>query len=449
MTGKFDITVVGAGLTGTLIAIMMAKRGFSVEIIEKRPDMRKHDISAGRSINLALAERGIEALRRVGLYDEVSSYTIPMHGRQVHDVDGAQNHQPYGQAAHEIVYSVHRGLLNKTLLNAAEEAGVTLTFDQAIHSVDIDQQILHLGESEIDGQHAFDVLIGADGAGSRIRAAMAAHRGFEVDEDLLDHGYKELHTPPTSSGGFQMEANALHIWPRGGFMMIALPNSDGSFTNTLFLANQGTPSFESIDAQGSAVSFLSEQFADAIGLIPNFAQQYEDNPVGLLGTVRCPQWNDGGRVLLIGDAAHAIVPFHGQGMNCGFEDCTTLDLLVDAIGPHWPQVFDEFEMMRKPNANAIATMALENYIEMRSDVADPGYLLRRQLERELERRHPNVFVPRYSMVMFHLLPYQEALRRGEKQAQLLRTLTEGIADINEVDYQQAAHWIERELTPVH
>lgn len=448
MNDKFDITVVGAGLTGALIAIMMARRGFSVEVIEKRPDMRKHDISAGRSINLALAERGIEALRRVGLYDEVSRYTIAMHGRQIHDLDGAQNHQPYGQAAHEIVYSVHRGLLNKTLLNAAEKAGVQLTFDQSIHSVDLEQQVLHLGDSDVDGQHAFNVLIGADGAGSRIRAAMASYRGFDVHEDLLDHGYKELHTPPDSSGEFRMEANALHIWPRGGFMMIALPNSDGSFTNTLFLANKGEPSFESIAANNNPASFLTDQFGDAVALIPDFAEQYEANPVGLLGTVRCPQWNDGGRAVLIGDAAHAIVPFHGQGMNCGFEDCTTLDLLVDAIGPHWPQVFDEFEMMRKPNADAIATMALENYIEMRSDVADPGYLLRRQLERELERRHPNVFVPRYSMVMFHKIPYQDALSRGAKQADVLRKLTDGISTLEQVDYERAAKWVERELTPV-
>jgi kynurenine 3-monooxygenase len=437
------ILIAGAGLAGSLLAAQLAQRGFRVEVIEKRGDIRREEVAAGRSINLALAERGWEGLERASAVDAVRAYTLPMRGRCIHDREGRTSVQPYGIQAEEIVWSVHRGRLNQTLLDVATAAGARLDFHVALENVDFERRSARLAHA--DGrieERAFAVLIGADGAGSAVRAAMNALEPTGEHVDFLDHGYKELRIDPAPDGGFRMDPEALHIWPRGRHMLIALPNPDGSFTLTLFLANHGEPSFASLRPVAAAREFFARDFADALALMPDFDAQWAAHPVGLLGTLRCPRWHQGDAALLIGDAAHAIVPFHGQGMNCAFEDCVELlDLIEHAGGAEaelpWARIFAEFEHRRRPNAHAIAEMALDNYLEMRDAVADPRYQLRRALELELARRLPGRFVPRYSLVMFHRVPYAEARERGERQRAFLESRIAGCARLEDIDLDAA------------
>jgi kynurenine 3-monooxygenase len=444
------VTIAGAGLAGSLLAIFLARRGFKVELFERWGDPREDQVPAGRSINLALAERGIQALKAVGLHHRVGQLAIPMRGRMIHDQDGQQSLQGYGQTENEVIYSVHRGRLNIAMLDAAEQTQrVRIHFNQELRSVDFDSGEAIFFDHASDREYQRQVLpiFGCDGAGSPVRASMEDYLGFLATADMLDHSYKELSIPPLDDGGFRMEANALHIWPRGDFMMIALPNADGSFTNTLFFPNVGEQSFQTVNSSEAARPFFRQQFPDALPLILDFDQEFETNPVGILGTVRCDHWHVAGKGLLLGDAAHAVVPFHGQGMNCAFEDVLALDRIVKD-SKTWPQAFARLEADRKDNANAIADMALENYIEMRSSVADPAYQLRRELERELERRHPDHFVPRYSMVMFRCLPYAEAKRRGAINQGILYELTEGRDSLEAVDYRAAKVLIEARLEPL-
>ncbi len=437
------ILIAGAGLAGSLLAAQLAQRGFRVEVIEKRGDIRREEVAAGRSINLALAERGWEGLERASAVDAVRAYTLPMRGRCIHDREGRTSVQPYGIHAEEIVWSVHRGRLNQTLLDVATSAGARLDFHVALENVDFERRMAKLVHT--DGrveERAFEVLIGADGAGSAVRATMNALQPTGEHVDFLDHGYKELRIDPAPDGGFRMDPEALHIWPRGRHMLIALPNPDGSFTLTLFLANHGEPSFESLRPVAAAREFFARDFADALALLPDFDTQWANHPVGLLGTLRCPRWHQGDAALLIGDAAHAIVPFHGQGMNCAFEDCVELlDLIEHAGGADaelpWAAIFAEFEQRRRPNAHAIAEMALDNYLEMRDAVADPRYQLRRALELELARRLPGRFIPRYSLVMFHRVPYAEARERGERQRAFLESRIAGHARLEDIDLDAA------------
>lgn len=437
------IAIAGAGLAGSLLAAQLASRGHPVAIYERRGDMRLEQIAAGRSINLALAARGWEGLQRAGAVNEVISYALPMRGRMLHDRSGATQLQAYGLEADEVIWSVHRGRLNQTLLDVAAKAGADLNFHAQLRAVDFDN---HRAEviDERDGstrEIEFTALIGADGAGSAVRAAMEARAPLGQHIDVLDHSYKELRIPPDSQGQHQFDRAALHIWPRGGYMLIALPNPDGSFTATLFLPNQGDPSFAALADPGSARALFLREFPDALALMPDFIEQYAAHPVGMLGTLRCPRWHEGDSALLIGDAAHAIVPFHGQGMNCAFEDCVALlDLIEAHPGSNslpWAQIFADFERSRRPNAHAIAEMALENYVEMRDAVADPHYQLRRQLELELARRLPGSFVPRYSLVMFTSVPYAQVRERGRRQLALLKELTAGRASLDEIDLDAA------------
>ena len=395
----------------------------------------------GRSINLALAARGIAALKRAGIDADVADLLIPMRGRMVHDLDGQQRFLPYGQRAHEEIYSVSRATLNTLLYElAAERHGVEYRFDTACVGVEPD------GTPIVESAGArrplpADVVLAADGAGSEVRRALAANGAITAREQLLDHGYKEL-TLAASDGDFALQPNALHIWPRGGFMLIALPNPDRTFTATLFLPHMGTPSFASIGPT-QAAPFFRREFADAVPLIPALKHEFANHPVGHLGTVHCQPWSFAGRLLLVGDAAHAIVPFHGQGMNAAFEDCAVLDELIgrhDGAGGHdWPAIFAAFEKEREPNARAIAEMALENYREMRDDVRDPKFELRAALSFELERRFSGRFIPRYSMVMFHPeIPYAEAQRRGAAQSRILAELSAGAESLDEVDFARAA-----------
>lgn len=440
------ITLVGAGLAGALLATLLAQRGFAVEVYERNPDPREGGLRGGRSINLALAARGRHALRRAGLLEAVDRFTLPMGGRMMHSEWGELTLQPYGATEDEVIWSTHRGRLNELLIETAATSGrVTLHFDHELDRVDWARKRLHF----VNGaSHDFDVLIGSDGAGSALRRAMGEVRELGVTEDLLDHGYLELTIPPTRQGTFALDPQALHIWPRGGFMMIALPNDDHSFTGTLFLPRTGDASFERLADWLHQEDFFRLHFPDAMPLLPRLQADFAEHPVGLLGTVRCRHWHVGGDALLLGDAAHAIVPFHGQGMNAAFEDCTALLRLLEDDEQTWDTCFERFERERVPQANAIADMALENYAIMRAAVRDPGFLLRKRLEHELERRHGDRFVPRYSLVMFHRGPYADAYRRGEIQAEILDRLLAGAGSLEEVDFEEAARLIAGRLEPL-
>lgn len=428
------ITIAGAGLAGALLATLLARKGWQVEVFEKRPDPRVKGYEGGRSINLALAERGLHALREAGLNDVVMQQAVMMRGRMVHMKNGDTQLQRYGKDDSEVIWSVHRGELNITLLSAAEAAGAKISFNHRIENIDFDAKKMTM-VNDFDRSSAildFNVLIGADGAGSGVRTALKQQNHLTERFESLGHSYKELEIPPNAAGEFRLEANALHIWPRGGYMCIALPNTEKTFTVTLFLPNEGDPSFATLPDLAAARKFFETDFADALPLIPNFDADFIDNPTSGLSTLYCDNWHLDGRVVLLGDAAHAMVPFHGQGMNCAFEDCLALVHHIEQSSD-WKQAFSEFEQERKPNALAIQTMALENYIEMRDRVDDPDFLLQRQLERTLAERHPGVFIPRYAMVSFSRVPYRFAFERGLQQRQLLIEATHGKRSLDEID----------------
>jgi kynurenine 3-monooxygenase len=441
-----EITLVGAGLAGSLLTIFLARRGHRVTLLERRLDPRKTAAlaSAGRSINLALANRGIAALEEVGVMESVRSELIPMAGRMLHDEEGRLRLIPYGNKPHEVIYSVSRAGLNALLLDAAESTGrVSIRFGETVGGVDFANRRV------LPQTGPYEVLIGTDGSASAVRAAILERTGGRLDEEPLGHGYKELTIPASEKNGgagrFRMEKNALHIWPRGEYMLIALPNIDGSFTVTLFLPNQGDESFEALTTPEAVTALFERRFADAIPLMPSLVEDFFGNPTGHLETIRCAPWSFEDHALVLGDAAHAIVPFHGQGMNAAFEDCSAFDrCLADPDRP-WNEVFAEFETRRRPNTDAIADMALENYVEMRSTVREPKFQLKKDLSFRLEERHPGRFIPRYSMVMFHTIPYAEAKRRGAIQEEILDELTSRAASLDEVDLARADRLIAERL----
>jgi kynurenine 3-monooxygenase len=435
-----EITLVGAGLAGSLLAIFLARRGHRVKILERRPDPRKAGASGGRSINLALANRGIAALEEVGAMDRVRPALIPMAGRMLHDEEGRLKLIPYGNKPHEVIYSVSRAGLNTLLVDAAEATGrVSIRFGETVRSVDFP------GRAVLPQASPYEILIGTDGSASAVRASILERTGGRLDEEPLGHGYKELTIPSAPGGGFRMETNALHVWPRGEYMLIALPNADGSFTATLFLPQKGAESFEALTTPAAVHALFERRFADAIPLMPRLVEDFFENPTGHLETIRCEPWSYEDQALVLGDAAHAIVPFHGQGMNAAFEDCSALDRCLDDPDRTWRQVFAEFERRRRPNTDAIADMALENYVEMRSTVREPKFQLKKDLAFRLEERHPGRFIPRYSMVMFHTLPYAEAQRRGAIQEAILDELTRGAASVDQVDLARADQLIAERL----
>ena len=436
------ITIIGAGLVGALLATLLAQRGFSVDVFERRPDPRKSGFIGGRSINLALAERGWHGLRLAGLQERIGAIAVMMRGRMVHHLDGHTEMLRYGRDDSEVIWSVSRGRLNMELIDAAESAGARVHFDRPLQAVDWKTSTLRFPD---DNSHVAKTIIGSDGAGSALRDAMNSQIDLGERFDPLDHGYKELEIPPCQ-GTFAMEPHALHIWPRGNYMCIALPNSEGSFTVTLFLPNAGNPSFETIITSEDAQELFARDFADALPLIPELQKDFAINPTGMLGTLYLDRWHLDSRALLIGDAAHAIVPFHGQGMNCGFEDAAELAALMEN-GTDIESIFADFEKRRKPNADAIAEMALENYVEMRDSVADAHFLLMRALERLLAARHPTRFVPRYWMVTFSRVPYSVALERGDIQSAILRELTDGKTAIEQIDLTKADALVDQRLTP--
>jgi kynurenine 3-monooxygenase len=446
------IRIVGAGPTGALLAILLARRGLEIELYESRPDPRGVPAGSGRSINLALADRGIHALKSAGVFDGLASALLPMRGRLIHYENGDTAFQPYGQRPNEVIYSVSRHRLNQALIEvAAGRPGVQLHFQHRLEAADFTAQTAQIRDLESDRLLAVPMqpLLATDGAGSAVRRAMSAQKFIQAGEIDLEHGYKELSIPAGPQGSFRMANDALHIWPRGNFMLIALPNDDGSFTATLFLPKLGTSSFASLRDADSVDEFLARNFPDAYQLMPNALAEFSAHPLGFLGTVDAQPWHVLAQATLIGDAAHAMVPFHGQGMNCCFEDCIEFDACV-ARHASWETVFAEFGAARKPNTDAIAAMALENYMEMRESVADPKFQLQQALSLELERRFPRCFIPRYSMVMFHHeIPYRTAQQRGAVQSKILSDLTRGaVSALSEVDFERAEREINGRLPPL-
>ena len=373
---KANFTLIGAGLTGPLLATYLAQRGHSVEIYERRPDMRKESISAGRSINLALSARGNHALKEVGLYDKIKPNTIPMKGRMIHDLDGITHLQPYGQKDNEVIFSVSRAQLNMELMTWAEETGnVTIRFNHQLISADLEQNKLmfQLSDSLEELELSFNRVIGCDGSASILRKSIVEKADVQYVKKPLGHGYKELTIPPLESGEFQIEPNVLHIWPRGNYMLIALPNNDCSFTCTLFFPMAGATSFKTVKTEKDILDLFQSQFPDAIKLMSTLVEDFQSNPTGDLASVYCKPWHFGDKALLIGDAAHAVVPFFGQGMNASFQDCSALAQLMDQIEDDWPAIFNAFSSTQVKNGHAIADMAIENYLEMRDHVNDTEY----------------------------------------------------------------------------
>jgi kynurenine 3-monooxygenase len=448
--GSHTITLVGAGLTGPLLAISLAQRGFPVQIFERRPDMRLTRAAAGRSINLAVSTRGIHALREAGLWDDMSRIIIPMKGRMMHSLAGELTFQPYGKNDTEVINSISRADLNVALMNAAEAQGVAIHFNERCTGMDWNTGRARFRNEESGRESTVDseVVIGTDGSASALRLDMQKHRSLNFTQQQLDYGYKELTIAAGPAGKHVVEPHALHIWPRGAYMLIALPNIDGTFACILFLPFEGRDSFATLNTSEKAQHFFDQRFPDAVPLMPQLQENYAANPTGSMVTVKSAPWHVDRRVLLLGDAAHAIVPFFGQGMNCAFEDCTVFLELLDRLGPDWPKLFQEFEHARKINTDAIADLALENFVEMRDHVADPRFLFRKKVELALEAKFPRYFVPKYAMVTFHRVPYSVALSRGKIQDRLLEELCDPVARIEDLDWKKAGHLIHRDLTPM-
>lgn len=429
MKKKEKVLIIGAGLCGSLLAIKMAQRGYQVEVFEKLPDIRKNTMDAGRSINLALSNRGLKALETSGAKAEIMELCIPMYARSIHSIDGEPRNSPYSGRKDEKINSVSRPGLNKSLLNkAASYENVSLHFNCKCTHVGLEEAVAEFENA--DGQRevvSADVILGTDGAGSAVRKSLMAKTPqllFNYSQDFLRSGYKELEIPPTEDGGYRIEKNALHIWPRGQFMMIALPNMDGSFTVTLFHPYEGEGGFNTLDTKEKLISFFQKYYPDSLPHFPNLAEEYFANPVGILGTTRCYPWQAYGKTLILGDAAHAIVPFYGQGMNASLEDVRILDETLEKNKGNWGETFREFQGLRKVNADAIGDLAIDNFHEMQDKVADKTFIKKRKLEMQLEQTFPDYY-SKYSLVTFQEnLPYSEAMRRGRAQDDLLLKICE-------------------------
>jgi kynurenine 3-monooxygenase len=439
MENTKKIIITGAGLCGSLLALKMAQKGYNVIVYEKRPDMRTTEMNAGRSINLALSDRGITALTRVGIIEKVKQLMIPMHGRMIHPMQGDLTFVKYSGREGEWINSISRGGLNKLLMDEAEATGnVTFEFNTSCESVNFEEGTIHL-HNLVTGQKSedqADVIFGTDGAGSAIRNAMLENSNklrFDFSIQYLKTGYKELEIPAGLNGSYRLEKNALHIWPRSGFMMIALPNLDGSFTLTLFMPFGSNPGFDNLKLDQEIIKFFETYFPTAKDQMDDIISDFNNNPTSSLGTIKCYPWQVNGRFLLMGDAAHAVVPFYGQGMNASFEDVMILDQLVDEFGGDWPQILLKYQEIRKIDADAIADLAAENEIEMRAATADPVFLLKRKIELHLEQKYPDYF-SKYSMVTFREdLPYHFAMEKGRAQDAILMEYAKEIGSFENMD----------------
>jgi kynurenine 3-monooxygenase len=449
-SARKTITLIGAGLNGPLLAIGLVRRGFNVQIYERRPDMRHVPISAGRSINLALSRRGIHGLSQIGLWTGMQKIIIPMKGRMMHAVNAELTSQPYGRKETEVIHSISRADLNIALLNAAEAEGARIFFQKRCSGINLKTGAIQVRDKQSGQTRVLDsdVVIGCDGSASVFHAEMLKHPRFNYSQQYLDYGYKELTIPSAGDGKHALERHALHIWPRGNFMLIALPNIDGSFACILFLPFQGEDSFAQLTSPLSVMEFFRSNFPDVVSLMPDLSENFFTNPIGNMVTIKCSPWHIERRCLLLGDAAHAIVPFFGQGINCGFEDCTFLFELLDRYGADWERVFTEFEATRKIDTDAIADLAVENFVEMRDRVADPRFLFRKKVELALEAKYPQRFVPKYAMVTFHRIPYSVAMRRGIVQDRMLEELCAGIRRVEDLDWAKADRMVQSELAPL-
>jgi kynurenine 3-monooxygenase len=425
------IAIVGSGLVGSLLAIYLKKAGHSVQVYDRSPDVRKINFS-GRSINLVMSNRGWKALEDIGLDDEIRKIGIPVDKRAIHMPDGLLNYQNYGKEG-EAIFSLSRGILNRKMIDLAEEAGVEFFFEQKVWDVTMSEATLHIGETERGEweELKFDKVIGADGAFSRVRHRMQRQSMFNYSQEFLQIGYKELHIPANSDGTHKLDKNSLHIWPRGEFMLMALANTDGSFTCTLFMPHEGENSFEKLKDTKTLELFFAKHFPDTKEVIPNLVEDFFKNPTSFLVTMKCFPWTFENKVALIGDACHAIVPFYGHGMNAGFEDITVLSEMMSKYGDDWKMIFSEYEKSRKPNADAIADLSYRNFMEMSTKTADKEFLLQKKIEKWFSEKHPDKWLPLYSRVTFSLRPYSEALALGNQQNAIMEEVMkmENIADL--------------------
>jgi len=413
--------LIGSGLAGGLLAVYLGRRGYDVELYERRADPREGNIVGGRSINLAISTRGIHALEEIGIADEALRHAIPMRGRMIHEKSGALHFAPYDVDPRKCINSIGRASLNTTVIEAAQRhPNVRVHFNHKCTDVDLAEAVCHLeretGKLTVRG----DAVIGVDGAFSAVRASMQRNiDNFQYDESYLAHGYKELTIPPAPDGSWRLEENALHIWPRKSFMMIALPNPDSSFTCTLFWEFEGPCSFATTKTDDDVCRFFDEEFPDAVPLMPSLLEDFRNNPTGSLVTIRCAPWYYRDRVCLLGDAAHAVVPFYGQGMNAAFEDCVVLDECVEKFANHREHAFAEYFSRRKENADALADLAIGNFIEMRDKTASSTFRTKKKLDHLLEAALPGVYLPLYTMVTFTRIPYAQAARRARVQDRIL------------------------------
>ena len=416
-----NIAVVGAGLVGSLQAILMAQKGYNVSVFERREDLRKAKLINGKSINLALSDRGWKALELAGIAEDIRQISIPMYKRCMHAPDGTLTYQPYGKDD-EAIYSVSRGGLNQKLMNLADDyPNIEYFFDRKCQDLDLSTNTLTFKNTaeKTDEARQFDKIFATDGAFSAVRMRMQKSMMFDYSQKFLDHGYKELVIPANPDGTHKLDKNCLHIWPRGEFMMIALPNLDGSFTCTLFFPMYGETSFDTLKTREEVSAFFDKTFSDAVELMPTLLDDYFGNPTSTLIMVRCNPWNYKDNVLLLGDSAHAIVPFYGQGMNCGFEDCTVFDEMYKAANGNWDGLMSSFSDQRVPDGNAILDLALMNYVEMRDLTADPDFLLRKKIEAKFTQLHPGKWMPLYSQVTFSNTRYSDALKNDQRQQAIM------------------------------
>ncbi len=415
------IAIVGSGLVGSLLAIYLKKAGHTVHVYDRSKDIRNITFS-GRSINLAMSDRGWKALDGVGIGDEVRSIAIPMDKRAIHLKDNLK-FQDYGKEG-ESIYSISRGVLNRKMIDLAEKAGAEFFFEQKVWDVTLSDATLHIGETERSEwtDAKYDIVFGADGAFSRIRHRMQRQSMFNYSQEFVSMGYKELNIPPNADGSHKLDKNSFHIWPRGEYMLIALPNLDGSFTCTLFMPFEGENSFESLKERKDVEAFFEKNLPDTIDVIPKLAEDFFKNPTSTLVTMKCYPWTFEDKVALIGDACHAIVPFYGQGMNAGFEDITVLNEMIEKFGDDWSRIFLEYQKSRKPNTDAIAELSYRNFMEMSSKTADEKFLLQKKIEKHFSDKHPDKWIPLYSRVTFSHRPYAEALAIGDFQNSIMEEI---------------------------
>jgi len=445
------ITIVGAGLVGSLWAVLLRKKGFEVTVFERRSDPRSQKNLGGRSINLVVTSRGMHGLEKAGLSDKINSLAVAVYGRMIHSKTGDLVYQPYGKKE-ECNLSVSRAELNRFLIDEAERAGAKIYFEHELQDLNTQKREAVFKTSDGTKSVTYEVLFGADGAGSRVRKLIAKLYPNEIQEhtDWLEADYKEL-TMPLQNGKAPLRTDALHIWPRGAHMMMALANHDGSFTMTAYLPKIKSGNlhwaFSQLQSKEDIKALFQNEFPDAIPLMPSYLSEFAEHPQGTLGTVRCSHWTCADSIALIGDAAHAIVPFFGQGMNCGFEDCTTLLSLLEKYGKAWPKILQDYERTQKPNADAIADMALENWVEMRDKVGDARFMLRKKVESALEQKYPDVFKSRYGLITYTLVPYALAQKAGLKQGEIIDQILDGVPSFEQISWDKADELIQQKWLP--